>query len=68
MSVSDERVAAHHYVTAGLETGQLDLGSLIVREVDDARTLFAPLLEQRQHAGLLERQGDRVDLTIAGRF
>jgi len=68
MSVSDDRIALRSHVTAGFEIGQLDLGGLAVPQLGDLRPLFTPLLDQWQHAGLLTRRGDEVELSIAGRF
>jgi oxygen-independent coproporphyrinogen-3 oxidase len=68
MSISDDLAPARHHVTAGLEVGRLDLTGLILPHIPDARALFAPLLEQWQRAGLVELDGDTVQLTVAGRF
>lgn len=68
MNVSDDLEPARHYVTAGFETGRLDLGGLTLPHVADARALFGPLLENWQRAGLVVLDGDAVQLTTAGRF
>ena len=55
-------------LTGQLETGFLDL-DLTAAETDaDAGALFAPLLEQWEQAGLLRRDGNQVELTLAGQF
>lgn len=68
MSVSDELGAARHYVTAGFEVGRLDLDWFGQQQIPQARALFAQLLEQWQHAGLVVFEGDVAHLTLAGRF
>lgn len=68
MSISDDLEIARHYVTAGFEIGRLDVGGLDVPHIADVRTLFAPLLEQWQGAGLMVVEGDVARLTLPGRF
>jgi oxygen-independent coproporphyrinogen-3 oxidase len=56
-------------VTAGLETGRLDLGAIeAAAPISGMRATLAPLLEQWQSAGLIDMSGDLVTLTLAGRF
>lgn len=68
MSVSDALDPARHRVAAGFEVGRLDLGDLALPHSADVEALFAPLLNQWQHAGLVTLDGTLVQLTIAGRF
>lgn len=68
MSVSDDLQAARNHVIAGFEVGRLDLRGLDVPRVVDTASLFAPLLEQWQTAGLVQINNDVVHLTTAGRF
>lgn len=68
MSISDDLAAARHYVTAEFEVGLLDLDGLPLPHVSDPKALFAPLLDQWQHAGVVSLNGDIVQLTTAGRF
>jgi putative heme utilization carrier protein HutX len=68
MSVSDDLQLARDHVIAGFEVGCLDIGNLDVPHIKDVGSLFAPLLEQWQTAGLVRIENDVVHLTTAGRF
>jgi oxygen-independent coproporphyrinogen-3 oxidase len=69
MRVADTFQPLRNLVTAGLETGRLDLGKVEgAAPVSGVRATLAPLLEQWQSAGLIRIAGDLVTLTLAGRF
>jgi oxygen-independent coproporphyrinogen-3 oxidase len=69
MRVADAYQPLRNRVTAGLETGRLDLGEIeAAAPVSGVRATLAPLLEQWQSAGLIDMSGDLVTLTLAGRF
>jgi oxygen-independent coproporphyrinogen-3 oxidase len=68
MSVSDDLQPARDHVIAGFEVGRLDIGGLDVPHIADAASLFVPLLEQWQVAGLVRIENEVVHLTTAGRF
>lgn len=68
MSISDDLAAARNYVTAAFEIGLFDLAGFTLPRVRDVRTLFTPLLEQWQSAGLLTLNGGSARLTLTGRF
>jgi oxygen-independent coproporphyrinogen-3 oxidase len=68
MSVADDLQPVRNYVIAGFEVGRLDLGGLEVPHIADAGSLFGPLLEQWQTAGLVQIEDDVVHLSTAGRF
>jgi oxygen-independent coproporphyrinogen-3 oxidase len=67
--VSDALQPLRNLVTAGIETGRLDIGRIAAAACDARlRARLAPLLEQWQAAGLIALDGDVVTLTTAGRF
>lgn len=69
MRVADSFQPLRNLVTAGLETGRLDLGRVeAIAPESRVRATLAPLLEQWRTAGLVELAGDAVTLTVAGRF
>ncbi len=69
MRVADGFQPLRNLVTAGLETGRLDLGGIeAAAPMPGVRATLAPLLEQWRSAGLVELAGDTVTLTLAGRF
>lgn len=63
---------AHHYffraVAEGMEQGWLDLSDLEQRFGIAVEDLCRPLLHQWRNAGLLELDGRRLVLTLAGQF
>jgi oxygen-independent coproporphyrinogen-3 oxidase len=69
MLVADAQQSLRNIVTAGFETGRLDLDRLEAAAPAQGLTgAMMPLLEQWQSAGLLELAGAVVKLTVAGRF
>jgi len=64
--------AADHEMASRI-SGDLELGAMDLaragREMDlDLETLFAPLLDQWEQAGLVTREGSWMTLTLAGQF
>jgi len=55
-------------LTGQLESGALDLARTRQETGVDVDGLYAPLLQQWQRAGLLRRDGDWIELTLAGQF
>lgn len=69
MRVSDARQPLRNLVTAGIETGRLDLAQVAAAAATPGvRQVLEPLLEQWRSAGLVELSGDILSLTTAGRF
>ncbi len=69
MRVADSFQPLRNIVTAGLETGRLDLGRVeAIAPGSGVRATLGPLLEQWRSVGLVELSGDAVALTLAGRF
>lgn len=66
--VSDPLEPARGAVTAGLETGRLDLDRIPLPEGVELAACVAPLLEQWRGAGLVTLSEHVVSLTTAGRF
>ncbi len=66
------RPDSHFYVfravAAALEQGWLDLADLEKKHGIVVRPALEPLLEQWERAGLVERRGDVLELTLAGQF
>lgn len=67
--VSDTLQPLRNAITAGIETGRLDIATLgALAPGADVAERLAPLLGQWRTAGLVELSGDVVTLTTAGRF
>lgn len=66
--VSDSLEPARCAVTAGLETGRLDLDRIPLPQGGKLAACVAPLVEQWRAAGLVTLSGNVVSLTTAGRF
>lgn len=68
LSVGDAWQPARQRVTAGFEAGCLDLSGLQSLAPEACLRQMQYLAEQWQSAGLLQIDGGRLDLTLAGRF
>jgi oxygen-independent coproporphyrinogen-3 oxidase len=68
MRFSDALQPVRNVITAGLETGRLDLDRIAAPFADTLGARIAPLLEQWCSAGLITIAGNVVSLTTAGRF
>ena len=55
-------------ITGGLEVGYLDLAAVKKKHCFDLAHVCAPLIEQWERVGLIERDGEWINLTIAGQF
>lgn len=66
--VSDSLEPARNAITAGLETGRLDLNGVAIPHGGNLYARVAPLIEQWRDAGLVSIAGSVVSLTTAGRF
>jgi len=55
-------------IAAGIDLGRINLGRLEAEFKQPVAQRLGPLLEQWQRAGLVERDGDWVELTLAGQF
>lgn len=66
--VSDALQPTRNLITAGLETGRLDLDCIDAPLGNMLKARIAPLLEQWRAAGLVSIAGNVVSLTTAGRF
>jgi anaerobilin synthase len=55
-------------IAAGIDLGRINLSRLEVEFHQPVAQALAPLLEQWQRAGLVERDGDWLELTLAGQF